>query len=160
MDELYRLKKLAGIFDKNDNDVSEDGGSNISIQGSKRGAYMRKHDIQPGTDEWFKLWFAKPKLTGENPMPKVTETRSKEHLRKKQKAQAYAKQHYRDPEDFPHDSPEHYIQQAAYNKRTAHEVPDRIADKKLIAKATTATDAKKADYIEYLKYFQDKRKKK
>tara|TARA_B100000809_G_scaffold69623_1_gene66935 strand:- start:183 stop:407 length:225 start_codon:yes stop_codon:yes gene_type:complete len=70
MYELYRLKKLAGILDKNDNEVSEDGGSNISIQGSKRGKYMRKHNVKPGTDEWFKLWFAKPKLTGENPMPK------------------------------------------------------------------------------------------
>ena len=32
--------------------------------------YQRKHNVRPGTDEWFKLWFARPKLTGENPMPK------------------------------------------------------------------------------------------
>ena len=71
MDEIYKLKKLAGILDKNDNEVSEDGGSNISIIGSKKGAYMRKHNIEPGTSEWFKLWFARPKLTGENPMGKT-----------------------------------------------------------------------------------------
>ena len=40
------------------------------IIGTKKAQYQKKHKIQPGTDEWFKLWFAKPKLTGENPMPK------------------------------------------------------------------------------------------
>jgi hypothetical protein len=28
----------------------------------------KKHDIQPGTPEWFKLWFSKPYLTGEKPV--------------------------------------------------------------------------------------------
>jgi hypothetical protein len=36
----------------------------------ERSQYQKKHNIKPGTDEWFKLWFAKPRLTGENPMPK------------------------------------------------------------------------------------------
>ena len=31
---------------------------------------IKEHDIKPGTPEWFKLWFAQPRLTGENPMPK------------------------------------------------------------------------------------------
>jgi len=26
---------------------------------------MRKHNIQPGTEEWFKLWFSLPYMTGE-----------------------------------------------------------------------------------------------
>jgi len=70
MNDIYRLKKLAGLLDKNDNEVSEDDGSNISVIGSKKGEYMRKHNVQPGSNEWFKLWFAQPKLTGEDPMPK------------------------------------------------------------------------------------------
>ena len=45
-------------------------GENLSYIGTKKSQYQKKHNIQPGTDEWFKLWFAKPKLTGENPMPK------------------------------------------------------------------------------------------
>jgi hypothetical protein len=26
---------------------------------------MRKHNIKPGTEEWFKLWFSLPYMTGE-----------------------------------------------------------------------------------------------
>ena len=64
MDELERIKQLAGI----DKDASM--GENLSLTGTKKAQYQRKHNIQPGTNEWFKLWFAQPKLTGENPMPK------------------------------------------------------------------------------------------
>tara|TARA_Y100000310_G_scaffold328986_1_gene398075 strand:+ start:299 stop:496 length:198 start_codon:yes stop_codon:yes gene_type:complete len=64
MDELERIKQLAGI-DKN---ASVD--ENLSLTSTKKAQYQRKHNVQPGTDEWFKLWFAQPKLTGENPMPK------------------------------------------------------------------------------------------
>ena len=42
----------------------------LSTAEAKKAEYQKKHKIQPGTDEWFKLWFARPKLTGENPMPK------------------------------------------------------------------------------------------
>ena len=67
MEDLERLKKLAGI----DNLSKEDSmGENLSIYGTKKAEYQRKHNIRPGTDEWFKLWFARPKLTGEDPMPK------------------------------------------------------------------------------------------
>ena len=66
MDELERIKQLAGI----DKDASM--GENLSLTGTKKAQYQRKHNIQPGTDDWFKLWFAQPKLTGENPMPKNT----------------------------------------------------------------------------------------
>ena len=31
----------------------------------------RKHNIAICTDEWFKLWFAQPKLTGENPRQRI-----------------------------------------------------------------------------------------
>ena len=60
------LKKLAGI-DKN---TEPSMGENLSYVGTAKADYQRKHNIKPGTDEWFKLWFAQPKLTGENPMPK------------------------------------------------------------------------------------------
>jgi hypothetical protein len=42
-------------------------GSNISKTGTHVARFQRKKDIQPGTDRWFRLWFAKPYLTGENP---------------------------------------------------------------------------------------------
>ena len=67
MDELERIKKLAGI-DKPQEDQSM--GENLSYIGTQKAQYQKKHKIQPGTDEWFKLWFAQPRLTGENPMPK------------------------------------------------------------------------------------------
>lgn len=70
IDEIYKLKRLAGIIDKEGNEVDDTDESNISITGSDKKAYERKHNIKPGTDEWFKLWFAKPKLTGEDPTPK------------------------------------------------------------------------------------------
>ena len=64
---LDDLKRLAGV-DKPSADASM--GENLSYVGTAKAQYQRKHNIQPGTDEWFRLWFAKPKLTGENPMPK------------------------------------------------------------------------------------------
>ncbi len=64
---IEELKKLAGI-DKTEEDKSM--GENLSYVGTQKAQYQRKHNIKPGSDEWFKLWFAKPKLTGENPMPK------------------------------------------------------------------------------------------
>jgi len=63
--DLETLKKLAGVTD-NEPSIGE----NLSIIGTQKAQYQRKHNIKPGTPEWFKLWFAKPRLTGENPMPK------------------------------------------------------------------------------------------
>ena len=52
MEDIERLKKLAGI----DNLPKEDSmGENLSIYGTKKAQYQRKHNIKPGTDEWFKL---------------------------------------------------------------------------------------------------------
>ena len=62
---IEELKKLTGI-DKEQPSMGE----NLSMIGTKKAEYQRKHNIQPGTPEWFKLWFAQPKLTGENPMPR------------------------------------------------------------------------------------------
>jgi len=69
-DDVYRLQYLAGIINKQGDTIKPTDESNISIVGSAKGQYMRKHNVQPGTDEWFKLWFSRPKLTGEDPTPK------------------------------------------------------------------------------------------
>jgi|TARA_B100001063_G_scaffold183208_1_gene172525 hypothetical protein len=67
VDELERIKKLAGV----DNLPQDDSmGENLSYIATQKAQYQKKHNVQPGTNEWFKLWFAQPKLTGENPMPK------------------------------------------------------------------------------------------
>jgi len=62
--DIEELKKLAGV------DKEPSMGENLSYTGTAKSQYQKKHNIKPGTDEWFKLWFAQPKLTGENPMPK------------------------------------------------------------------------------------------
>jgi len=64
---IDELKRLAGIDQHRD---EESVGENLSYVGTAKAKYQRKHDIKPGTPEWFKLWFAQPRLTGENPMPK------------------------------------------------------------------------------------------
>ena len=66
MDELDQIKKLAGITEFQG--LHPYSGSNISITGNEKGELMKKHNIKPGTDEWFKLWFSLPYLTGEKPV--------------------------------------------------------------------------------------------
>jgi len=63
---IEELKRLAGVAEQSTDSMGE----NLSYVGSAKSEYMRKHNIKPGTPEWFQLWFAKPRLTGENPMPK------------------------------------------------------------------------------------------
>lgn len=72
MNDIYKLKYLAGITDRDGNTLGEKApeGSNISITGSEKARIQREKKIQPGTDAWFKLWFAKPRLTGEKPTGK------------------------------------------------------------------------------------------
>lgn len=69
MDDLQQLRLLAGIGNRA---VMQEykgfAGSNISVTGNEKGELMKKHDIRPGTEEWFKLWFSKPYLTGEHPI--------------------------------------------------------------------------------------------
>jgi hypothetical protein len=66
MDELDQIKKLAGITEFKG--LQPYGGSNISITGNEKGELQKKHNIKPGTEEWFKLWFSLPYLTGEKPV--------------------------------------------------------------------------------------------
>ena len=69
MDDLQQIKLLAGIGNRA---VMQEyrgfAGSNISVTGNEKGELMKKHDIRPGTEAWFKLWFSKPYLTGERPI--------------------------------------------------------------------------------------------
>lgn len=67
--ELARIKKLAGIDTLGIMEKSSDSPVDGHI-GTNKAEYQRKHNIRPGTDEWFKLWFSRPMLTGENPEPK------------------------------------------------------------------------------------------
>lgn len=59
LDSIDDLKKLAG--------VNESYGETISQNGTDFGKIQRERNIRPGSDEWFRLWFSKPKLTGETP---------------------------------------------------------------------------------------------
>jgi hypothetical protein len=62
------LKRLAGINEFKG--LQPYGGSNISITGNEKQKLEKKHNIKPGTPEWFQLWFSKPYLTGEPPIGK------------------------------------------------------------------------------------------
>lgn len=66
MDELAQIKRLAGLTEFKG--YQPYGGSNISLTGMEKQTLEKKHDIRPGTPEWFQLWFSKPYLTGEKPI--------------------------------------------------------------------------------------------
>lgn len=69
MNDIEQLKVLAGIGSRAlMQEYRGFAGSNISVTGNEKGELMKKHDIRPGTEEWFKLWFSKPYLTGERPI--------------------------------------------------------------------------------------------
>lgn len=65
--DLERLQALAGIY-ANSPETCDYSGSNISLTGSEKRELERKYNIQPGTDEWFQLWFSRPYLTNEKPI--------------------------------------------------------------------------------------------
>ena len=61
---LNELQQLAGIR------TQPPKGINISVSGTEKRELERKHNIQPGTPEFFKLWFSLPYMTGEKPVDK------------------------------------------------------------------------------------------
>lgn len=63
---LEELRCLSGV--QVPGKTSAPAGSNISVTANQKAQLMRKHNIQPGTDEWFRLWFSLPYLTGETPI--------------------------------------------------------------------------------------------
>ena len=69
MVSIAELQPLAGIRGQGyGNSLRKTAeGSNISITGTEKAELQRKHNIQPGTPEWFQLWFSLPYLTGEKP---------------------------------------------------------------------------------------------
>jgi hypothetical protein len=62
MDEIAQLKRLAGINEFKGYSAYE--GSNISVTGTEKRQIERERNIQPGTKEWFQLWFTIPGLLG------------------------------------------------------------------------------------------------
>lgn len=62
---LDDIRKLAGIGSES-NQINNE--SNVSLTGNEKAQLMKKHNIKPGTEEWFKLWFSRPYLTGEKPV--------------------------------------------------------------------------------------------
>ena len=62
MNEIDQIKKLAGIKEFAGYQPWE--GSNISVTGNEKGEIMKQKNIQPGTEDWFKLWFTIPGMTG------------------------------------------------------------------------------------------------
>jgi hypothetical protein len=73
-DPIHELKALAGLGglggEARLHEYRANQGSNISVTGDSKGDLMKKHNIKPGTPEWFKLWFSLPYMTGEKPVGK------------------------------------------------------------------------------------------
>lgn len=74
-DSLSEIVKLAGIGNQAQlsaytgySSVPKTRESNVSHTANEKIQYQKEHDIQPGTPEWFKLWFSLPYLTNEKPM--------------------------------------------------------------------------------------------
>jgi hypothetical protein len=69
--ELKAIQYLAGLgSNARLHEYRVEQGSNISVTGNEKGELMKKHNIRPGTPEWFKLWFSLPYMTGEKPVGK------------------------------------------------------------------------------------------
>jgi hypothetical protein len=58
---LDELKRLSGV-DKIQNEVI--------LNNVNKAQFMKENSIKPGTEAWFKLWFARPDITGEDPFSK------------------------------------------------------------------------------------------
>ena len=56
------LKKLSGIHED-----TESYGEQVTAAAQSKADIQRERNIRPGDPEWFRLWFAEPKLTGEQP---------------------------------------------------------------------------------------------
>jgi hypothetical protein len=66
--DLNDLKKLAGIVPASFSGMQPyDLHSNLTVTAQEKVNHQNTNNIQPGTNEWFKLWFSRPYLTGEKP---------------------------------------------------------------------------------------------
>ena len=76
-DPIHEIKALAGLTNignlgklqeyKSPESPMANQGSNPSITAMEKIQYQNNNNIQPGTPEWFRLWFSLPYLTGEKP---------------------------------------------------------------------------------------------
>ena len=77
--DLARMQELAGIAGPGIAEGTRVGAgytnpsgqrspmSNLSAEFADKRYAEKEQNIKPGSPEWFRLWFAKPELTGENP---------------------------------------------------------------------------------------------
>lgn len=65
--KIQDLQRLSGI-NTAPSGSAESLGSNISMTGTEKHQIERERGIEPGTPEWFRLWFSRPYLTGERPV--------------------------------------------------------------------------------------------
>lgn len=75
-DPIHEIKRLAGLSNANQGALKEYTGyssvpktdvSNVSHTANEKIQYQNAHNVQPGTPEWFRLWFSLPYLTNEKP---------------------------------------------------------------------------------------------
>lgn len=74
--ELKTIQYLAGLgsqarlaeYRAHQTEINK--GSNISVTAMEKVNLMKQHNIQPGTPDWFRLWFSRPFLTNEKPVEK------------------------------------------------------------------------------------------
>lgn len=66
MDDINNLKILAGI--KKPTNTVNFSEPNITITAAEKVRLMKEHNIKPGTEEWFRLWFTRPYLTNTDPL--------------------------------------------------------------------------------------------
>lgn len=69
-DELQNLRKLAGLTENSASVNLLDPNANPTqdqYSANNKALYMKENNIKPGTDAWFRLWFARPDITGEKP---------------------------------------------------------------------------------------------
>jgi hypothetical protein len=65
--ELESIKRLAGIG-RGSNTINTS--DNLETPAAEKARLMKEHNIQPGTQEWFRLWFSRTFMTGEKPIGK------------------------------------------------------------------------------------------
>lgn len=65
--ELERIIALSGIPNLWSANVPESPRPVADSISTEKAKFQRENNIKPGTTNWFKLWFAKPNITGEKP---------------------------------------------------------------------------------------------
>lgn len=75
-DAIHDIQRLAGLSDANAGKLTEYSGyksvaktdiSNVSHTANEKIQYQHENNIQPGTPDWFRLWYSLPYLTNEKP---------------------------------------------------------------------------------------------